>query len=276
MRRAPVSREGWQGWDEYAPFYDWENAQTLGRRDVPFWRRAALKAQGPVLELGCGTGRVTKSARARRRRYRRHRSIGANARPRALTKSPTHQVTNSRLVRGDIRALPFAARSFSMVLAPYGILQSLTRPRRSHRDARLGGSCRRARRHLRDRSRAGRPEVARVRQQGAAARPIGRRRSHADRIGTAGPAPPTDDLRAALRRTRGTGARAITASSWSFARSPCRRCRRQLERAGFRVEAVLGDYRGRAVGRAGRRVDHHGAARWDEGSQRSLRPQKIG
>src|SRR5262245_1344495 len=52
-------REGWQGWDTYAPFYDWENAQTLGRRDVPFWRRIAAKARGPVLELGCGTGRVS-------------------------------------------------------------------------------------------------------------------------------------------------------------------------------------------------------------------------
>src|SRR6184192_3355327 len=54
------SREGWEGWDEYAPFYDWENAQTLGRRDVPFWRRLALTVRGPVLELGCGTGRVSK------------------------------------------------------------------------------------------------------------------------------------------------------------------------------------------------------------------------
>ena len=52
-------REGWQGWDEYAPFYDWENAQTLGRRDVPFWRRIAAAAGGQVLELGCGTGRVS-------------------------------------------------------------------------------------------------------------------------------------------------------------------------------------------------------------------------
>src|SRR5437016_5227175 len=46
-------------WDTYAPFYDWENARTLGRRDVPFWRRVAAAADGRVLELGCGTGRVT-------------------------------------------------------------------------------------------------------------------------------------------------------------------------------------------------------------------------
>ena len=27
-----------EGLDDYAPFYDWENAQTLDRRDVLFWR----------------------------------------------------------------------------------------------------------------------------------------------------------------------------------------------------------------------------------------------
>ena len=51
--------EGWHGWDEYAAFYDWENARTLGRRDVAFWRSLALRSKGPVLELGCGTGRVS-------------------------------------------------------------------------------------------------------------------------------------------------------------------------------------------------------------------------
>src|SRR3954470_6615257 len=52
-------REGWQGWDEYAPFYDWENARTLGRRDIAFWQRVAARAAGQVLELGCGTGRIS-------------------------------------------------------------------------------------------------------------------------------------------------------------------------------------------------------------------------
>ena len=50
--------EGWHGWDEYAAFYDWENARTVGRRDVTFWRGLAARAKGRVLELGCGTGRV--------------------------------------------------------------------------------------------------------------------------------------------------------------------------------------------------------------------------
>src|SRR5437763_824415 len=125
-------REGWTGWDAYAPFYDWENAQTLGRRDVPFWRRLAKRASGPVLELGCGTGRVSKPlARAGidlvgidRSAPMLERAIRARRRiPNPKSRIPP------RFVRGDIRALPFGDSSFPMVLAPYGILQSLTKPR---------------------------------------------------------------------------------------------------------------------------------------------------
>jgi SAM-dependent methyltransferase len=133
--------EGHEGWDDYAPFYDWENARTLGKRDVPFWRNLATKAAGPVLELGCGTGRVTLPlARAGAQLVGIDRSERMLARARARTKRArlTSKVT---LIRGDIRFLPFgqpkSRRSpsstgeggFSIVMAPYGILQSLLRER---------------------------------------------------------------------------------------------------------------------------------------------------
>jgi len=132
--------QGWEGWDEYAPFYDWENARTLGRRDVPFWRRVALSADGPVLELGCGTGRVSKPlARAGVRLVGIDRSAAMLARLRAALprtrRAPARpdatgvKAARLQLVRGDIRDLPFAAGTFSAVLAPYGVLQSLVADR---------------------------------------------------------------------------------------------------------------------------------------------------
>ena len=121
--------EGWKGWDEYAPFYDWENARTVGRRDVAFWRRLALERAGRVLELGCGTGRIAVpilKAGASLVGIDRSAAMLARARQRA---SRARVARRARFVRGDIRTLPFRTRGFDLVLAPYGILQSLTRER---------------------------------------------------------------------------------------------------------------------------------------------------
>jgi ubiquinone/menaquinone biosynthesis C-methylase UbiE len=112
--------EGWKGWDAYAPFYDWENAQTVGRRDVTFWKRLALTTNRPVLELGCGTGRISKPLiKAGVNLIGVDRSAAMLRRIRRPT----------RFVRADIRSLPFADRSFATVIAPYGVLQSLTHER---------------------------------------------------------------------------------------------------------------------------------------------------
>jgi ubiquinone/menaquinone biosynthesis C-methylase UbiE len=127
--------EGWRGWDEYAPFYDWENARTLGRKDVAFWTRVASGVEGRVLELGCGTGRISlplaragarivgvdRSALMLERAARRARRLNVPSRAGAR-----RRIT---LVRSDIRALPFADEAFAAVLAPYGVLQSLIRDR---------------------------------------------------------------------------------------------------------------------------------------------------
>jgi ubiquinone/menaquinone biosynthesis C-methylase UbiE len=126
--------EGHDGWDDYAPFYDWENARTLKRRDLPFWRSVARQVGGRVLELGCGTGRLTvplATAGVPIIGVDRSAPMLAVARRRAVR---TRLAATLRLIRGDIRFLPFAdagrkAAPFAMVLAPYGMLQSLLRER---------------------------------------------------------------------------------------------------------------------------------------------------
>jgi SAM-dependent methyltransferase len=125
--RGGALREGWRGWDEYAPFYDWENARTMARRDVAFWKRLARAQDGPVLELGCGTGRITiPVARAGARIVGVDRSAPMLARARRRIRRLPHV----GLIRADIRHLPFRRRvKFALVMAPYGILQSLTRER---------------------------------------------------------------------------------------------------------------------------------------------------
>ena len=121
--------DGSSGWDDYAPYYDWENTRTIGRRDVAFWRGLAVREGAPVLELGCGTGRVLvplartglpvigidRSAPILDFARRRARRLPPGVRP--------------VIVRGDIRALPFPRGSFGLVVAPYGMLQSLIRDR---------------------------------------------------------------------------------------------------------------------------------------------------
>ena len=122
-------KEGWQGWDDYAPFYDWENARTLGRRDVAFWRRVARGARGRVLELGCGTGRVSLPlAKAGVSIVGIDRSVRMLERLRVRLRASadsTRYGATARIVRGDIRLLPFQPQAFAMALAPYGVLQSL-------------------------------------------------------------------------------------------------------------------------------------------------------
>ena len=121
--------EGWEGWDDYAPFYDWENAQTVGRRDVAFWKRLASATNGPVLELGCGTGRVTfPLARVGASMVGIDRSAPMLARAANRLRRARNPLA-IQLVRGDIRHLPFPDRTFPLVIAPYGILQSLLRER---------------------------------------------------------------------------------------------------------------------------------------------------
>lgn len=123
--RRTLTEAGHGGWDDYAPFYDWENARTFGRRDLAFWRRLIEARGGRVLELGCGTGRVT--VPLAREGYAHvvgiDRSAAMLARGRARLRRA--HISSADLILGDIRTLPFRRGSFETVVAPYGVLQSL-------------------------------------------------------------------------------------------------------------------------------------------------------
>jgi ubiquinone/menaquinone biosynthesis C-methylase UbiE len=121
-------QQGHEGWDDYAAYYDWENAQTVGRRDIAFWSalaQGALAGKAPILELGCGTGRVAiPVAKKGARIIGIDRSASMLARGREKVRRARLE-SRVRLIRGDIRHLPFPDRTFPLVMAPYGILQSL-------------------------------------------------------------------------------------------------------------------------------------------------------
>ena len=103
--------------------YDWEYRRR--RDDVRFYRTLAGERGGPVLDLGCGTGRlmipllrdghaVVGVDRARpmlTRAAARVARLRADLRRRAL------------LVRGELRALPFTKRRFSFAVAAFHTIQ---------------------------------------------------------------------------------------------------------------------------------------------------------
>jgi SAM-dependent methyltransferase len=238
-------KDGAEGWDAYAPFYDWENARTVARRDIGFWQRLALAQDGPVLELGCGTGRVAVPV------VRAGASVVgvdlsapmlARARRRLARTPAAHRAL---LVRGDIRALPFRSRpGFPLVMAPYGILQSLTR----ERDLR-----------------ATLASVARVLRRGGLFamdlvpdlprwNEYERRASIKGRRGRASTVTLIESVRQDRRRQltifdqeyveRRGRARTVHRFALTFRTLSVPQMTRRLAQAGFSVDAVLGDYQG--------------------------------
>ena len=250
--------EGHEGWDDYAPFYDWENAQTLGRRDVPFWRNLALNAGGTVLELGCGTGRISLPlARAGVPLVGVDRSAAmlAFARQR-MARDRLHRVL--RLVQADIRHLPFppapvkpksrvhSRDGFAMVMAPYGILQSLLHERD------LASTLSEIHRVLQPDGTFGLELVADLPSWEEYRKRVSLKGWRGRRGGTHITLVETVRQDRARRRTifdqefterRGRQTRAHR-FSLAFRTLSVPQMTRRLERAGFEISALLGDYRG--------------------------------
>jgi ubiquinone/menaquinone biosynthesis C-methylase UbiE len=245
VERRAAGTPGWEGWDAYAPFYDWENARTVARRDVPFWQRLASAQAGPVLELGCGTGRITVPVvRAGAQVVGIDRSAEMLARGRQRLRRTKLQ-NRALLVRGDIRALPFRSRrGFGLVMAPYGILQSLTRERD------LADTLRSVARVLRRGGLFGIdlvPDLPRWSEYEGRTSLEGTR-GHGTRLTL------VESVRQDRRRRltifdqqyieRHGRTRRVHRFSLTFRTLSVPQISRRLETAGFRIKAVLGDYRG--------------------------------
>lgn len=242
-----LKKEGWHGWDQYARFYDWENARTLGRRDVRFWQALARRAGGPILELGSGTGRVTvpvaRSTSAPLVGIDRSEPMLTHAR-RRLRRS--RRLAHIALVRGDIRALPFRFRpGFHLVMAPYGILQSLLR------DADLAATLRSVADLLAPGGLFGIdlvPDLPSWSEYRRRVRLRGFRRQGQSQVTL------VESVRQDRRRhitifdqvfiERRNGVRTRQDFSLTFRTLSVPQMRRRLEQAGLQVEAVLGDYDG--------------------------------
>jgi ubiquinone/menaquinone biosynthesis C-methylase UbiE len=255
--------EGHEGWDDYAPFYDWENARTLGRRDVPFWRNIALHADGPVLELGCGTGRISVPlGRAGVSLVGIDRSDAMLARARArLRRGRLFERVD--LVRSDVRSLPFSPSDeeprqrgstprptrdagFALVMAPYGILQSLLRERD------LSATLAEVHRVLRPGGTFGLELVADLPSWEEYRRRVSLKGWRGGRGGAHVTLVETVRQDRARRRTifdqefteRQAGRRRVHRFSLAFRTLSVPQMTRRLEKAGFEVSALLGDYGG--------------------------------
>ena len=117
------------GYDQYAfvaDLYD-HVVPYRGRPDVPFFVDAARESGGPVLEVGCGTGRVLiPTARAGIEIVGLDASAPMLAICRArLREEPEAVQGRAQLVQADMRAFDLG-RAFSLVTLPFRPFQHLT------------------------------------------------------------------------------------------------------------------------------------------------------
>jgi SAM-dependent methyltransferase len=95
------------------------------RADLPLWRGLATEAAGPVLELGCGTGRVALDLAGAG-----FEVMGVDLDP-SLLDAVRHRADERRLAieleRADVRRLELGRR-FALILAPMQLIHLLRGP----------------------------------------------------------------------------------------------------------------------------------------------------
>ncbi len=116
-------------YDRCAAYYEGDYEAAGYDLDVPFYVELARESGGPVLELGCGTGRVlVPVARSG------IEVVGVDASPgmlerlgRRLAAEPEEVRSRVRIVAGDVRSvrIPGGSGRFGLVTAPFRVVQHL-------------------------------------------------------------------------------------------------------------------------------------------------------
>ena len=110
-------------YDRIARWYDVDMARNMRHDDVALYRALALAAQGPVLEVGCGNGRILLDLLGSGvDAFGVDRSQGML---RALSQKAALCGSRAPIAQMDARALGLAAR-FALVLCPYSLVTYMT------------------------------------------------------------------------------------------------------------------------------------------------------
>jgi SAM-dependent methyltransferase len=123
MRRIITVKQSMSSYAQLSRYYDLENADRVD--DLPLWADLAREASGPVLELGCGSGRV--ALFLAREGFE---TVGVDNSPEMLALAGKRLALSPRLaggvkfVSGDFRTFHLD-RTFPLILAPFNTFAHL-------------------------------------------------------------------------------------------------------------------------------------------------------
>lgn len=108
-------------YDAIADIYDADMGLNMLLPDVSYYTECALASPGPVLELGCGTGRILGALL-----NAGVMAIGIDRSAVMLAKARQKIGSFARLIQMDMRQLAFGCKAqFSLVLLPYSLVTYL-------------------------------------------------------------------------------------------------------------------------------------------------------
>lgn len=231
--------------DRLARFYDWEHADFL--EDVPLYLGLAQRTGGPILEVGCGSGRlVVPLARAGYEVVGLDSSAAMLDRARARLHREPALAQQVQLIEGDVRAMQLPERfrlvivgldSFGLLIEQGDQLQALAALRRHLRPDGLlvldvaNGNLRGA--EAEEETLLHRHGPAPERQDQLLLKWVIRRTDHAAQL---------DHLLHIYDETDGDGRVRRTAVEVTLRYFTRFELQLLLERVGFEIEALYGDY----------------------------------